>query len=114
MADSGGQDYDGHDAVQVIRWPHAKPLPEEEVIRFFQARKLSFSRWSNRPNETYSLHAHAYRKMLFCMMGGITFMLPDRDESIQLSPGDRLTLQPGVRHSAVVGPDGVTCIEAGE
>jgi len=114
MAESGEQEHGVPDEVQVVRWPHARPLPEEEIVRFFQARRQPFSRWSNGPNERYSLHTHAYRKMLFCVRGGITFTLPDRGESIQLGSGDRLTLQPGVRHGAVVGPEGVTCIEAGE
>jgi quercetin dioxygenase-like cupin family protein len=98
----------------LVRWPHARPLPEEEVARFFHARKLPYSRWSNGPNEVYTLHTHAYRKVLFCVRGGITFTLPDLGETVELGPGDRFTLLPGVRHGAVVGPEGVTCIEAGE
>jgi quercetin dioxygenase-like cupin family protein len=106
-------DPDLPDGVEIVRWPHTRPLPEEEVARFFQARRLPFSRWSNGPNETYGLHTHPYRKILYCLSGSISFTLPDAGESIALRPGDRLILPSGLRHGAVVGPDGVTCIEAG-
>ena len=52
------------------------------------------------------------------MLGSIRFVLPDvRDnanvpETIDLAPGDCMLLPPGVRHSAYVGPQGVTCLEA--
>jgi quercetin dioxygenase-like cupin family protein len=114
MAESQRLDPDLPEGVEIVRWPHARPLPEEEIVRFFQARKQLFSRWSNGPNEVYSLHTHPYRKILFCVQGGITFTLPDLGESLELGPGDRLILRPGVRHGALVGPEGVTCIEAGE
>lgn len=113
MTSSRMVDPDLPTGVEVVRWPHERPLPEEEVIRFFQARKLSFSRWSNGPHEVYSLHTHSYRKILYCLRGSINFTLPDAGESVALRPGDRLILPSGVRHGAVVGPDGVTCIEAG-
>jgi len=32
--------------------------------------------------------------------------------SVELSPGDRLDLPPDLLHSALVGPDGVVCLEA--
>ena len=100
--------------VQVLRWPHARPLPEGEVQAFFSARGLKFTRWSNPPGDRYAAHSHAYRKMLFCVAGGITFALTDLEREVTLRPGDRLTIPEGVRHSARVGEEGVTCIEAGE
>lgn len=100
--------------AQVVRWPHARPLPEEEVVHFFEAKRLQYSRWSNGPNEVYSIHTHPYRKMLFCVKGSITFTLPDDGQSIELRQGDRLVLASGIRHGAIVGPEGVTCVEAGE
>ena len=65
--------------------------------------------WSNGPGDTYAEHAHAYRKILYCTAGSITFTL--RDGPIVLAPGDRLVLEPRTPHGAVVGPDGCTCIE---
>jgi quercetin dioxygenase-like cupin family protein len=100
--------------AQIVRWPHSHPLPDEEVVRFFKARGLPYSRWANGPQEVYSVHTHPYRKILFCLKGSITFTLPDAGESVALRQGDRLIVPPGMRHGAVVGPEGVTCIEAGE
>ena len=100
--------------VQVLRWPHAHPLPEEEIVNFFKARGLSHSRWSNGPGDVYAAHSHPYRKTLFCIEGSITFSLPDVGRDVELHPGDRLILPVGTRHGAIVGPKGVTCIEAGE
>lgn len=100
--------------VEVLRWPHKHPLPESEVVAFFQSRNLSPSRWSNGPGDVYAVHVHGYLKTLFCVKGSITFSLPDLNQDIALRPGDRLTLPPETRHGATLGPDGVTCIEAGD
>ncbi|MGB3941315.1 MAG: cupin domain-containing protein [Candidatus Manganitrophaceae bacterium] len=99
--------------VDLIHWPHKHPLPEAEVIAFFESRHLSPSRWLNGPGEIYSVHTHSYRKTLFCIQGSIVFTLPDLDRTIELRPGDRLIIPAGVPHGATVGPDGVVCIEAG-
>lgn len=100
--------------VELLRWPHRHALPEDEVLAFFRARGRQSTRWSNGAGDTYAVHAHPYRKTLFCLTGSITFSLPDSGRDVALRPGDRLILPPGTRHGAVVGPDGVTCIEAGE
>lgn len=100
--------------VEVLRWPHPRPLPEEEIVRFFAARGMEQARWSNGAGEVYAVHSHSYRKILFCLSGEITFHLPQTNENIALGPGDRLIIPAGVHHSATVGPEGVACIEAGE
>jgi quercetin dioxygenase-like cupin family protein len=48
--------------------------------------------------------------VLFCAEGTIRFICAG--EAIDLEPGDRLDIPPGVVHSAVVGPLGVQCVEA--
>lgn len=100
--------------IEVLRWPHRHSLPEKEVVSFFDSRGLRPTRWSNGPGDTYAVHAHPHQKTLFCVSGSITFSLPDLRQEVALKPGDRLILPPAVRHGAVVGPEGVTCIEAGE
>ena len=40
------------------------------------------------------------------------FGLPGRGVDLDLATGDRLELPAGTVHDAVVGPDGVTCLEA--
>ncbi|MFP4306345.1 MAG: hypothetical protein ACLFRG_05440 [Desulfococcaceae bacterium] len=44
--------------------------------------------------------------------GAITFGLPERNETVELSIGDRMDLPAGVLHDAVAGPEGVVCVEA--
>ena len=65
--------------------------------------------WSNGPGVVYGEHSHAYEKILYCVAGSITFTLGEGE--IRLDSGDRLVLPPGVRHGAIVGPNGCTCIE---
>lgn len=66
--------------------------------------------WSNGPGDRYSEHEHAYTKLLYCSEGSIDFTTGD-GETISLRPGDRMVLPAGTRHSAVVGPHGVSCVE---
>ncbi len=99
------------DGVQIVRWPHRHPLPAREVWAFFEARGVPATQWSNAPSSVYEVHAHRHRKTLFCISGAITFSLPDIGTDVILSSGDRLILPAGTRHGAIVGPDGVTCIE---
>jgi quercetin dioxygenase-like cupin family protein len=68
--------------------------------------------WSNGPFERYSAHDHPYDKVIACAAGSIRFGLPDLDRAIDLRTGDRLDLPAGTRHDAMVGADGVTCLEA--
>jgi quercetin dioxygenase-like cupin family protein len=66
--------------------------------------------WSNAPGDRYSPHAHAYKKILCCLEGSIVFHTANAD--ITLGPGERMEIEPGVEHSATVGPVGVRCAEA--
>jgi quercetin dioxygenase-like cupin family protein len=67
--------------------------------------------WSNGPGDRYAAHTHNYEKVLYCVDGSITFNLENEGRKIELKPGDRMVLQPGTVHSAVVGSRGCTCIE---
>lgn len=87
--------------------------PDEVVLeRLLRAEGLSPARWENVAGERYAAHAHTYHKVLYCQRGSIAFFLPDAGRRIDLVPGDRLDLPPHTRHSALVGPEGVRCIEA--
>jgi quercetin dioxygenase-like cupin family protein len=66
--------------------------------------------WSDAPGRRYARHRHAYRKVLVCTAGSITFHTDAGD--VRLQAGDRLELPAGTGHSATVGPEGVTCWEA--
>lgn len=73
---------------------------------------LAASAWSNGPGDRYAAHEHAYDKVIVVDSGSIAFGLPDRDETVELVAGDRLELPAATRHDAIVGPLGVTCLEA--
>jgi len=68
--------------------------------------------WSNGPGDRYGAHEHAYDKVIVVDRGSIRFGLPGLGRSIELAEGDRLELPARTVHDAVVGPTGVTCIEA--
>jgi uncharacterized protein YjlB len=104
--------------MQVIRW-QAENKPREQALRQHMRKEgLSPYTWSNGPNECYAIHSHSYQKVLYCVRGSISFTMPDQRDprgtalTVHLLPGDCLILPAGVRHSAQVGPDGVTCLEA--
>jgi quercetin dioxygenase-like cupin family protein len=67
--------------------------------------------WANGPGDRYGAHRHDYDKALLCLSGAITFDLAESGGAVILGAGDRLDLQAGTLHGAVVGPDGVRCHE---
>jgi uncharacterized protein YjlB len=77
-----------------------------------RAAGLEPGSWSNGPHDRYAAHDHGYDKVIVVAMGSITFGLPDRSEAIELHVGDRLDLPARTSHDAVVGSDGVSCLEA--
>ena len=77
-----------------------------------RAEGLDASPWSNGPGDRYDAHEHGYDKVIVVAAGSIRFGLPDGDRTVDLDVGDRLELPAGTRHDAVVGPHGVTCLEA--
>lgn len=85
-------------------------MAPENPTEEWRAAGLTVSEWSNAPDDTYSSHAHPYRKLLSCLEGSIVFHLAAGD--VPLAAGDRLDLEAGVVHSATVGAAGVRCVEA--
>jgi len=98
--------------MEVTRWQEGKQPGEAELRRRMEAEGLAPHNWSNGPGDEYAVHSHSYIKVLYCVRGSIRFTLPDQQEHIDLRPGDRMVLPAGTRHGAIVGPAGVTCIEA--
>lgn len=91
--------------------PWEGPLPsKEEIVERFSSEGLSPTSWSNAPGDRYGEHSHSYHKVLYCTRGSITF--ESLGSQFQLLPGDRLEIPPDTPHSAIVGPEGVTCLEA--
>jgi len=58
------------------------------------------------------MHDHPYGKVLVVVFGHITFTVEGRQGTVAMKPGDRLELSPGTPHSALVGAEGVVCLEA--
>jgi uncharacterized protein YjlB len=73
---------------------------------------LDPGRWSNGPGDRYAAHEHAYDKVIVVESGSIAFGLADRGEVIEVATGDRLELPAATSHDALVGQDGVACLEA--
>ncbi|MGZ6339328.1 MAG: cupin domain-containing protein [Candidatus Limnocylindrales bacterium] len=73
---------------------------------------LDAAPWSNGPDERYAPHRHGYDKVLVVARGSIVFGLPESGTAVSLEVGERLDLPAGTDHDALVGPAGVTCLEA--
>ncbi|HLJ09155.1 MAG TPA: cupin domain-containing protein [Acidimicrobiia bacterium] len=68
------------------------------------------STWANGAHDRYGAHTHPYRKILCCLDGSIVFHTAAGENPLRA--GDRLIIEAGVPHSAIVGPAGVRCAEA--
>ena len=77
-----------------------------------RAEGLDASDWSNGPGDRYGTHEHGYDKVIVVAAGSITFGRPAAGRTVELAVGDRLEIPVGTRHDALVGPAGVTCLEA--
>jgi uncharacterized protein YjlB len=87
--------------------------PAELDLRL-RAEGLDPGGWGNGPGDRYAAHRHAYDKVIVVTAGSITFGLPGSGTgaTVAMSAGDRLELPAGTDHDAVVGPAGVSCLEA--
>jgi uncharacterized protein YjlB len=83
-----------------------------DVAERLRAEGLDPGAWSNGPGDRYGAHDHGYDKVIAVDAGSIAFGLPDAGQTVELAAGDRLELPAGTSHDALVGPFGVTCLEA--
>lgn len=67
--------------------------------------------WSNTPGDRYAPHEHDYTKLIVCAEGSITFLVGQDEDRVELSAGEGFELPPRIRHAAVVGNAGCTCVE---
>ena len=99
--------------LKVTPWLNeAPPTAEELEEQLVGEEELNVYHWSSPAQSELKGHTHGYHKVLYVLSGSIKFELPTRHKNIDLKTGDRLDLPAGVRHNAVVGMDGVTCLEA--
>lgn len=94
----------------VTKW--SGESPDEPALRHrMEAEGLNPYMWSNGPGDRYAPHSHGYNKVIYVVSGSIRFRLPELEESVKLKPGDRLDLTAGTVHDAIVGEEGVRCLE---
>ena len=98
--------------LQVIPWNKDTPPTRVEIEQRLDSEGLTYYSWSNGPGDIYAAHVHTFDKILYVVSGSISFELPNTGKSILLKAGDRLELPAGTWHGAIVGPDGVICLEA--
>ncbi len=84
---------------------------ETDMIGRLRDEGLDPTSWGNGPGDRYAAHAHHYDKVIVVERGSIRFGLAG-GRSLDLHAGDRLELPAGTSHDAIVGPAGVTCLEA--
>lgn len=94
-----------------LRWDRPTPPDAASVARRLEAEGVEPHAWSNGPGDRYATHDHGYTKVLMCAAGSITFLVGERATPVLLRAGDGFVLPARTRHSAVVGPDGCTCLE---
>lgn len=99
-------------APLVTSWADSTPPTESTLMRLCVEQGLSPYQWSNGAHDVYSAHKHSYDKVIYVVRGSITFGLPEEGCEIYLKAGDRLDLPANTVHDAVVGPQGVVCLEA--
>ena len=95
----------------VTSWTDSNPPTQSTLWRLMSDEGLSPYMWSNGPHDVYSAHTHSYNKVICVVQGSITFGLPQLGKQLTLKAGDRLDLPAGIVHDAVVGAQGVVCLE---
>jgi quercetin dioxygenase-like cupin family protein len=101
----------GSSAVILLAWPSPEPPAPDSVARRLRDEGVEPYAWSNGPGDEYATHTHGYEKVLMCASGSITFFVGRERSPVELHVGEGFVLPAGTDHSAVVGPEGCTCLE---
>jgi len=96
----------------ITPWADSNPPTQSTLWRLISDEGLRPYAWSNGPHDVYSAHSHSYNKVIYVVQGSITFGLPELEKQITLKARARLDLPAGIVHDAVVGTQGVICLEA--
>ena len=92
--------------VSVVLWEERRRPDEAELRRRLANGGYESVRWASEPNQAYIPHAHIYPELLWLLAGSITIVLPATRRLLELAPGDRIELPPGLFHGVMAGPDG--------
>jgi hypothetical protein len=77
-----------------------------------KAEGLDVSSWSNLAGERFEERTNDFDKVVVAVEGSITYGLSGYGVGYVLTAGERLDLPAHIPHDGVVGPKGVTCLEA--
>ncbi len=97
--------------IHIEKWSRQHIPTEVELKQILVAEGFDPMIWSGAAGDIFAEHVHNYHKIIFVVAGSITFGFPIDGEPTVLRVGDRLDLPANIRHNAVVGADGVTCLE---
>ena len=97
---------------KLTAWREENPVTEDEIRKRLTAEGLTPTAWSKNPGETQEEQEHPQHTVVYCVKGMIRFNFPAENDYADLMPGDRLDLPPGTNHGTMIGPAGVTCLEA--
>jgi quercetin dioxygenase-like cupin family protein len=97
--------------VQVTPWPGKNTPSRDDLLAKFTEEGITPYTWGNPPGDRYAPHTHPYHKVIYVVKGSVTFDLPEAERKVEIKAGDRLDLPSGILHEALVGPDGVECLE---
>jgi quercetin dioxygenase-like cupin family protein len=96
----------------LTRWNHHEPPTADFLAALLLREGLVGEEWANEADYIYPSHEHDYDKVIYCIEGSIQFVMGHTAEKLTLHPGDRLELPATWPHHAVVGLEGVRCLEA--
>ncbi len=98
--------------LKVTPWTDENQPTEETIRELLDQQDMKAYSWSDEPEKVHAGHTHGYHKIVYVLAGSIRFDFPVHHQTFTLTLGDRLDLPTGIRHSAIVGLEGATCLEA--
>jgi len=92
-------------------WREEAAATEDLLRQKLGADGFKVSSWSKNAGEGMDEQEQAFTRAFACVKGMLRVNLPGDNDYADLLPGDRVELPPGTKHSVMVGPAGVTCLE---
>jgi hypothetical protein len=91
-------------SANVSRGSVGPTAEQDEVLEVMRAEGWHPTTGRTRRYDVCPPHSHTYHKVVYRLRGTIRFVLTAENESLELRACDRLDLEPGMEHSAFVGP----------
>lgn len=95
----------------VGRWTWEKTLSEAVLLRNLEMQGFNASRWIKDAGYKFPPRRNNHDSVFLVVRGSITYRIPQTNDEFALHPGDRLELPAGFAYDAIVGSDGVLCLE---